>query len=264
MVRVTKSLLRAWPLPTLPPNADKEDRGHILVVAGSSETPGAAVLAALAAMRVGAGKLVVCTPASIAPSLAAQLPEARVIALATALGGGISARGAKALRAASQTADAILCGPGMIDSKALREFVMTTVKSQRRLALVLDAAALGAVNELANVPLRDPPFGVITPHAGEMARLVAADRRSIEDEPASFACRLARKANVVVVLKGAVTIIAHPTGPAWKHVGHAIGLGTSGSGDVLAGVISGLATRGATLNRPPSGVWRSRHLQVRR
>jgi len=141
----------------------------------------------------------------------------------------------------------------MIDSTALREFVTATVKTKRRPAVVLDAAALRAVNGFASVPSKDRPFAVITPHAGEMARLVVADRRSIEAEPASFACDLAHQANVVVVLKGAVTVIAHPAGPAWQHVGHAIGLGTSGSGDVLAGVISGLAARGAALEQ--AAVW---------
>ena len=86
-----------------------------------------------------------------------------------------------------------------------------------------------------------------------MALLVGADRRSVEADPAAFAKRLAQEANVVVVLKGAVTIIAHPDGQTWKPARNAIGLATSGSGDVLAGGIAGFAARGAILEQ--AAVW---------
>src|SRR5689334_8598492 len=92
VVEVDARALRRWPLPDPPANADKEDRGRVLVVAGSRELVGAAVLAAEAALRAGAGKLVVAAPASIAPGLAPALPEARVVGLAETKGGGFAAR----------------------------------------------------------------------------------------------------------------------------------------------------------------------------
>lgn len=86
-------VLRRWPLPHMPQDADKEERGRILVVAGSREIPGAAVLAATPALRVGAGKLVIATAASVAPHMAFALPEARVIALPESAGGGFEPSG---------------------------------------------------------------------------------------------------------------------------------------------------------------------------
>jgi len=249
LVPVTKTLLRRWPLPALSSGADKEQRGDLLVLAGSTETPGAAVLAALAALRVGAGKLTIGAPAAVAPSIASSVPEARVLALPSSSNGGITAGALRVVRTAVARADAILVGPGMTDSPALRDLVQSVVARPKAPALVLDAAALHSVAKLQKLRRAHTPYAVITPHAGEMARLVGSARQAVESEPAGFARRLAREANVIVVLKGAVTIIAHPAGHAWKHVGDAIGLATSGSGDTLAGAIAGLAARGAVMEQ---------------
>jgi ADP-dependent NAD(P)H-hydrate dehydratase len=86
---------------------------------------------------------------------------------------------------------------------------------------------------------------IVTPHAGEMAHLTGHDKQDLQEEPVEVALRQAAAWNAVVALKGATTAIATPGGRAWTHRSHAPGLGTSGSGDVLAGVIAGLAARGA-------------------
>ena len=114
-IRIDETLLRHWPLPTAADDADKESRGRVLVIAGSREVPGAAVLAATAALRAGAGKLVVATPQSAWALVAAALPEARVIALPESRHGGPLADGIDLLKDGAESTAAVLIGPGMMD-----------------------------------------------------------------------------------------------------------------------------------------------------
>ena len=246
---VNAALLRAWPLPQLEDDSDKEDRGLTLVIAGSAETPGAALLAAVGALRAGCGKLVVATAASVAPGLALRLPEARVIGLAETRQGGLSSRGLVRLDGPLEDADAILLGPGLSDERATGALVKAIQASSRRKHVVLDALAIGAARQVG----RFEQAPLLTPHAGEMARLTGHSRQAVERDPLGHACVAARRLNAVVALKGARTFVATPTGECWCHESRQIGLATSGSGDVLAGVIAGLASRGATLAQ--AAVW---------
>ena len=115
--------LRRWPLPGIPHDADKEARGRVLIVAGSREIPGAALLAGTAALRAGAGKLAIATAASVAGDLAIAMPEARVIALPEAAGGALSMDGLALLTKAAAVCDAALVGPGLMDEDASVDFV---------------------------------------------------------------------------------------------------------------------------------------------
>jgi ADP-dependent NAD(P)H-hydrate dehydratase len=112
-VRLDEAVLRAWPLPALDAACDKEARGRVLIVAGSGEIPGAARLAATAALRAGAGKVVVATAEPVAVALAVAMPELRVIGLPEAPGGGLAPQGAARLQAVAARADALLVGPGL-------------------------------------------------------------------------------------------------------------------------------------------------------
>ena len=240
---VTKATLRRWPLPSPTPEGSKEDRGNLLIIAGSAEIPGAAILPATAAFRAGAGKVTVATPAEVTGIVGQAVPEARVVSVAT-----ISASRVGALNDAF---DAVLIGPGIVESKPLRALVLAAVASQSRAIIVLDA---GAIASLADAKLRQMLRGrarsaatrcVITPHAGEMASLLNADRTYVEEHAALLAPRLCAATNTVVALKGATTWIAAP-GRLWSYKSHNSGLATAGSGDVLAGIIAALAARGAT------------------
>src|SRR3954466_12664658 len=111
---IDDALLRGWPLPAIEEDGDKESRGRVLVLAGSREMPGAAVLAATAALRAGAGKLVVATPQSAAPAVALALPEARVIALPEAADGSPTIFGLPALQKLASSTACLLVGPGMV------------------------------------------------------------------------------------------------------------------------------------------------------
>ena len=246
-VAITAGSLRDWKLPMPGVDADKEVRGHVLIVAGSREMPGALLLAATAALRAGAGKLTIATAASVAVALGVALPEARVIGLDETADGGLLADGggARALRQACEQASAVLIGPGMQDDDASAALVRALLPHCAHAPLVLDAGAMC----LARDGFRFDSPVLMTPHAGELAGLTGEDKEDIARAPQVAAQRAARDWQAVVALKGAVTVIVAPSGRRWRHEGGNTGLAISGSGDVLAGLIAGLAARGAALEQ---------------
>lgn len=237
--------LRAWPLPEMAQEADKEARGRILVVAGSREIPGAALLAATAALRAGAGKLVIATAQSVATQMAFAAPEARVIALPEAPQGSFTLQGLALLEDSARDTDAALIGPGLMHESGSTAFVAGLLPMLAHAPVVLDALAMNVLKGKAG--LRQPLL--VTPHAGEMAHLCSRSKDSIETDPESAAADAARQWNIVVALKGATTLIAAPQGGRWRHDGGHPGLGTSGSGDVLAGLIAGFAAQNVPLEQ---------------
>ncbi len=249
VVEIDAQLLRAWPLPRPDGAADKEERGATLVIAGSAEMPGAAALAATSALRAGAGKTAVATVAAIAPGIALRLPEARVIAMAETQAGGIAADAIARIEAQLAKVDAVLIGPGLQDSAATRAFTRRLLRRATRAAVIVDALAMDVVIDVRRFD-RTP---LLTPHAGEMAHLTGLSRETVGADPERHAREAALRWNAVVALKGATTFIATPDGDCWRHVSSEAGLGTSGSGDVLAGIIVGLAARGASLAQ--AAVW---------
>jgi hydroxyethylthiazole kinase-like uncharacterized protein yjeF len=232
--RLVARLLRSMPLPD--PDGGKEQRGRVLVIGGSSRVPGAVLLAGTGALRAGAGKLQVATAQDVAPSFALAVPEALVLGLPVDAQGNIT-RGSAALDDALGGCDAALIGSGMSPTPATATLVQRVARHARGL-LVIDAGALSP--ELRAPPGR--PF-VLTPHAGEMAKLCGREKEQVEQQPQALARAFARRTRSVLVLKGATTYIAAPDGRLWIHPGGCHGLGTSGSGDVLAGLIAGLAAR---------------------
>jgi len=243
-VDVTDDLLRQWPLPQ-PDASGKEARGRLLVIAGSAEMPGAARLAGDAGLRAGAGKLALATAASAAVQLALAVPEARVIALPETAKGGIAPPAIELVQESAARADAILVGPGMQDEDATCGLVRALMRAGIEAPILLDACAINAVRDRGKsaAPI------LVTPHAGEMAHLLGRGKDDVEREPAACAREAARRWQAVVALKGAISFIAAPDGRLWRHEGGNVGLGVSGSGDVLAGLIAGLAGRGAPLEQ---------------
>lgn len=252
-VEVDDDCLRGWPLPQPDADGDKEERGRVLVIAGSREMPGALLLAANGALNAGAGKLTVATGASVARLVATALPEARVMSLAETDAGGIDRSAVERVRDLLPQIDAVLIGPGMQDEPAVCQFCAELLKHLSGPALVLDAVGMGVVAERA--PMIDNFAGptILTPHAGELAHLTGTDKKKIISQPAAAVIDAARRWNAVVALKGAATFIAAPDGLLWRHTGGSVGLAISGSGDVLAGVIAGLAARGAPVEQ--AAVW---------
>ncbi|QNA99400.1 NAD(P)H-hydrate dehydratase [Massilia sp. Se16.2.3] len=251
---VTTELLQAWPLPMPGVGGDKEERGHVLVLGGSREMPGAVILAATAALRAGAGKLTVATGASVAQLVALAMPEARVIGLAETEAGGFQLDAIARLDPLADRVDAVLIGPGMQDEAAAAELVHGLLGRLQGsdTVVVLDACAMGT---LLHAPQGwDPGKAfrfeqpvIVTPHCGEMAHLTGTPKPEIVAAPDARAADAAVKWNAVVALKGARTVIAAPDGEMWQHEGGNVGLAISGSGDTPAGIIAGLAARGADL-----------------
>jgi len=260
-----ETILRQWPLPIVSSNGDKETRGHVLVIAGSREMPGAAILAATATLRAGAGKLTIATGASVARFVALAIPESRVIALSETESGGISSDAVHLLEDVINRVDAILLGPGMQDEVATGKFVLALLPKLRTTKVILDALAMTVVCKIsqqaashkhADMDRSFQAFScplLLTPHCGEMAHLCDIKKDVIQQEPSRFAYAAATRWNAVVVLKGATTLIAVADGDCWQHSDKNIGLAMSGSGDTLAGIIAGLAARGASLEQ--AAVW---------
>lgn len=248
-IELDDAALRAWPLPQPSHDDDKEARGRVLVIAGSPEMPGAAVLAGEAALRAGAGKLLVGTGATIAPWVAQQLPEARVVALPEDEEGGLRPDGVERFDKILAQTRSVLAGPGMVAGASTVGFVRALLGRLNGQPVLLDAAAMDVVCESSEAV---SPFGHnvgLTPHAGEMAHLRGEEKESVESEPGERAMTAARTWGAVVALKGACTWLAAPDGRLWRHARGNPGLATSGSGDVLAGLVAGLMARGAPVEQ---------------
>lgn len=231
--RITLALLKRWPLPALDARRGKVSRGALLVVGGSDTVPGAATLAGLAGLRAGAGTLQIATTRQARSIVASAVPEARVRALPTVRGELAAAAVATIARLASE-ADAIVLGPGA-------EAPHISRAARGDATWVIDASAIAGFASLRT----RPRHAVLTPHPGEMATLSKRDPREVTRRAPDLARAFAAELGCVLVLKGEVTFIATPDGRLFESTAGNHGLGTSGSGDVLAGVIAGLAARGA-------------------
>jgi hydroxyethylthiazole kinase-like uncharacterized protein yjeF len=247
---LNRTALRAHRLPPVV-DGDKETKGRILIIAGSREVPGAALLTATAAMRSGAGKLKIATVESIAVQLGIAMPEAMVIGLPEHRDGGFAGSAVARIAELAESADTIVVGPGVTPGGPCRKIAEALLKSDA--ALALDAALLHDMvapkTERASLP-------VLLPHSGELAALLKCEEDEIEAEPIACGLRAAQGYRSLVLVKGVTSHVVHPDGRVWTYRGGAPGLGVSGSGDVLAGIVGGLLARGADpLAALMWGVW---------
>lgn len=242
---LTPALLKGWPLPQPDEEGDKEERGRVLVVGGATEMPGAIILAATAVLRAGAGKLQIATNRSIAPLVAANVPEARVFALAETKSGAIAASAADEIIERGNRVNAVLVGPGMIDEPLVSRLMKSVVPHLESPTLILDAAAMSFLADVPHALHSLHGRVVLTPHGGEMARLLGIEKNKIRNDAVMTAQRAARDFMAVVALKGAETIICDSQNNIYINRTGNVGLAISGSGDTLSGIICGLAARGA-------------------
>ena len=249
-------LLLDFPLPHLPEDGDKEERGRLLLVAGSRELAGAALLAATAGMRAGAGKLQIATTASIAVPLALAMPEARVVGCAETEDGCLAGGATAPILALVEEAQAVTIGCGLQHGEALDRLLDALFASGHDSPLVLDATVLGSLPPRAAALRTWQAGAILLPHAREMARLLECAPEQVEIDPLDAARRAAEHYRAVALVKGRFSFIAAPDGRAFRFEGGGVGLATSGSGDVLAGMVGGLAARGADpLTATLWGVW---------
>ena len=218
------------------PDSHKGDFGRVLVIAGSMGRTGAAHLAALGALRSGAGLVTVATPRSCLPIVAAMAPEYMTEPLDETPTGGIDF--AAVDRVLDLKADVIAIGPGIGQAPATHAFVHGLVE-RAGVPLVLDADALNAfAGDPERLTGRDGVDMIITPHPGEMARLLNTSIEAIQHDRLRHAREFAAARRLHVVLKGHRTVIAGPDGRSFVNLTGNAGMATGGTGDVLTGMIA--------------------------
>jgi hydroxyethylthiazole kinase-like uncharacterized protein yjeF len=267
----TRQGVQAW-LPRRPRDAHKGTFGRALVVAGSVNFTGAAYLAGAAAYRIGAGLVTLAVPAPLHPILAAQLPEATWLILPHEVG-VIAASAVEVLDKELPRTQALLVGPGLGTEKGTGQFLRRLVQVEEGQAggppkrglgfaarssgeqggeadskplppLVVDADGLRLLAQAENGAARLPRLSVLTPHPGEMAALTGLNKDKIQADRLGTALRFAAEWGQIVVLKGAFTVVAAPDGRMTIVPFATAALARAGTGDVLAGMITGLLAQG--------------------
>lgn len=242
--RVTAEVLREWGMPD--PGNSKKTRGRVLVVGGSRRSPGAILLAGEAALRVGAGRLGLVVPLSIEAQIGVVIREAAIFSLPESADDPIQGH----LRDELAAADAVLVGPGFDEPDETRATV-EAVADAGVSCLVLDAFGLGVLPDIDRARL--PQTLILNPNEEEAALLLGRDLSGDDDEGRiADLAEIASRYGAVVNCYGDVV---GPSGASWLVSAGGAGLGTSGSGDVLAGAIAGMAARGLPPER--AAVWAS-------
>lgn len=237
-------LRRDFPLPGHAGAAGKEDRGRVLVVGGSRTIPGGALLAGVSALRAGAGKLRIATAGSVAVPMAMAIPEALVAGYPETAAGGFAASALEEVAGRLRGTTAAVVGPGMMGGEETRRLLELMLAGGEPVALVLDAACLRAVADMAERARGWAGGLVLLPHADEMCALLDCSTEEVEADPARAAARAAERYGAAALCKGSTSQIAAPGGRAFFYRGGVPGLGTSGSGDTLAGIVGAMLARG--------------------
>jgi hydroxyethylthiazole kinase-like uncharacterized protein yjeF len=221
-------------------DGDKESKGRILVIAGSRAVPGAALLCATAAMRAGAAKLRIATVQTVAPRVGVLMPEAMVVALAEEGDGGFAEPAATSIAEQAASVDAVVAGPGVKRNDGCAAIGAALIESHAALAL-----DVGFLKALQPPKAQREPVPVLLPDTDELASLLDCDEDEVARDPLGCGMRAADRYRSVVLVKGPVSHVVAPDGDAWTFESGVPGLGVSGSGDVLAGIVGGLLARRA-------------------
>jgi len=237
-----RAALDRHPLPPIE-GGDKDRHGQILIIAGSRDVPGAALLAAHGAMRSGAGKLQIAAPDVIAVPLGIAMPEAMVVGHASHRDGGFATSALDRIGEMASKADAIVAGPGLESNNTAAPLAAILLGLGKPLAL--DAALLHVLPDCEAEARAATVPPILLPHSGEMASLLGCEERAVETDPLAAGRRCAERYQALVLVKGVQSHIVAPDGSTWRYAGGGPGLGVSGSGDVLAGITGGLLARGA-------------------
>jgi len=226
------------------PVGHKGTYGHALIVSGSVGKTGAAVLASWAALRAGAGLVTVATPERALPIIASHTPEVMTEPLPPTNAGTISMRSLDAGRfdSIAKGKQALGIGPGLTTNEETQEFVRRIV-SRRSVPIVLDADGLNAFAGRAAELKNSTGLLAVTPHPGEMGRLLGCETQEVQANRMDVARKAAAEWNACVVLKGHETVIASPSGEAFVNSTGNPGMGTGGTGDVLTGILAGLVAQ---------------------
>ena len=238
-----------------PDDSNKGTLGSLLCICGSYGMAGAAIMAGKAALRCGIGLLKIAVPKSIYPVCATNILESVYYPLEETSNGVISSKNTDFLLEMCEKSSAVVIGCGLSvcdDTKNLVQSVITNCEKP----LVIDADALNCICNKPEILKNLKAPAIITPHPGEMARLLHSTPKTVNSNRENTAIDFAKKFGVVTVLKGAGTIIASPDGEVYiNHTGNS-GMATGGSGDVLSGIIGSLLAQGASpINATAAGVF---------
>ncbi len=218
-------------------DSHKGDYGKLLLIAGSKGMAGAAVLAGKAALRSGVGLLKMAVPESINDILQISLPEAICLPLSGSKSHKLDQTCLDELVAYSKTCSAMAVGPGMGKGKDFFD-IMTRLTEEINTPIVIDADAINAIGNDADDFFKRNPYMIITPHPGEMSRLTGLSIQKINDDRIRIARDYSKKWGIIVILKGARSVVASPDGCVYINVTGNPGMATGGSGDVLTGILS--------------------------
>jgi NAD(P)H-hydrate epimerase len=224
-------------------NAHKGNFGHVLVIAGSSGGTGAAYLTSQAAALSGSGLVTLATGRSIFPIMAVKLTEVMVRPFFETRDWSLSLLAEKDIINFSDKADVLAIGPGISQNKETQELVRNLIAKLEK-PVVLDADGINACAGHASMLKTANSRLILTPHAGEMARLIGQDIKYIEQNRKDVALKFAAEYNTVLVLKGHNTVVAAPTGDIYVNETGNVGMATGGSGDVLTGMIASFIGQG--------------------
>lgn len=243
--RLTDEIVREL-LPLRKANAHKGDAGRVVICAGSPGYTGAAALASDAAVKAGAGLVSLYTPLSSRDVLAIKLTEVMVHGLLERMPGILGGGAASDVASSAEAADVLAIGPGLGTSESTQEAVRTILQKITT-PVVIDADALTALAGHTEILPAMQAQKVLTPHPGEMARLTGLEIAEIEADRINIAKKYAEQWQAIVVLKGAPTVIGCPNGTVYVNSTGNSSLATGGSGDVLTGIIAGLAAQEISL-----------------
>lgn len=223
-------------------HANKGDVGKVLIVAGSRGKTGAACLASEAALRAGCGLVTVATSESSQPVVAARgIPECMTEALAETSAGSVAREAADRVLELASERDVVAVGPGLGSSDASTKAFVRAITMKRRRPMVIDADGLNSLAPWARnlAGSAELPM-ILTPHPGEMARLISKPIAEVLKNPIEVARAFATERNVILVLKGSPTVIAAPDSQVYVNATGNAGMATGGTGDVLTGMIASL------------------------
>jgi ADP-dependent NAD(P)H-hydrate dehydratase len=248
---VTKELFADWPLPD--PGSSKNTRGTVLMVGGSSSVPGAMILAGEGALRAGGGKLQVATTEGVAAQMAVSIPEALVSRTPELQSGDISPEAGDQILALAESATAILLGPGITSPEAATKLLTEIVPRLSHQRVVVDALGSAYITSDIESLHHLDTTAVLTVNPTEVAYTLGIEEDEVDKDPLAATVELAHRARAVVLCGGSDKYIANPAGQTWWVSAGCPGLGISGSGDVQAGIVTGLLARGADVEQ--AAVW---------
>ena len=226
-----------------PRDSHKGDFGHVFILAGSRGLTGAAALCSNAALRSGAGLVTLGIPVSLNSIMSKKLTEVMTFSLAETKEITLSLKAERRILKKAESSDIIALGPGLSQNPETQKLIKRLILKIEK-PMVMDADALNAVSRDMRVLKKIKVDYVITPHPGEMARLINKNEGYVRNNRITIAKKFSRDYNACVVLKGAGTVVAGPLGKYYVNATGNPGMATAGSGDVLTGIIAGLLSQG--------------------